>query len=113
MKIECVKEKLAKGLSKSERVTSKTSTLPILSCFLLKAENDQLIITSTNLDVGVEIKVPAKVIEPGTIAVPAQIFSNFISNIFNDKSVTLETEGTTIKISTDHVKSVMKTFPID
>lgn len=117
MKIECVKEKLTKALSKAEKITSRNSTLPILSCFLLKAEKDTLIITATNLDLGIEIGIPVKVLEPGVIAIPAQIFSNFISNIFNDKNIILESDGTTIKISTEHTKTTIKTistedFPI-
>ncbi len=51
--------------------------------------------------------------EPGTVAVPAQIFSNFISNIFNDKNITLETEGTIVKVSTEHTNASIKTVSID
>jgi DNA polymerase-3 subunit beta len=113
MKIECVKDKLAKALSKSEKITVKNGTLPILSCFLLKAEKDSMTITSTNLDVGLEIKIAVKVLEEGTVAVPAQIFSNFISNIFNDKNITLETDGTLVKVSTDHTHANIKTVSIE
>ena len=113
MKIECVKDKLAKALSKAEKITIKNGTLPILSCFLLKAEKDSLTIVSTNLDVGIEIKIQVKVLESGTVAIPAQIFSNFISNIFNDKNITLETEGTIVKVSTEHTHASIKTVSIE
>lgn len=113
MKIECVKDKLAKALYKAEKITVKNGTLPILSCFLLKTEKDSLVITSTNLDVGIEIKIPVKVIEEGVVAVQAQIFSNFISNIFNDKNITLETEGSIVKVSTEHTHANIKTVASD
>ncbi len=113
MKIECVKEKLVKVLVKAEKISGKNTTLPILSCFLLKAEKDFLVISATNLDLGIEISLPVKVIEPGQVAIPAQIFSQFISNIYNDKNITIETEGNNVKISTDHTHTTIKTFSID
>jgi DNA polymerase-3 subunit beta len=111
MKIECVKEKLVRALGKAEKITARNATLPVLSCFLLKAEKDYLHITATNLDLGIEISLPVKVLKEGTVAVPAQIFSNFIASVFNDKNITLETEGNNLKISTEHTSAIIKTIP--
>ncbi|MCX6703086.1 MAG: DNA polymerase III subunit beta [Candidatus Zambryskibacteria bacterium] len=113
MKIECVKEKLAKALMKAEKMTSKQSTLPVLSCVLLKASNGVLSISSTNLDLGLELSLPVKVLEEGAVAVPGSILSSFIGSIFNDKNVVLETEGTTLKVSTEHTKTFIKTLPME
>ena len=113
MKIECIKEKLSKALSRAERITSKSVTLPILNCILLEAKDSLLIITSTNLDLGIEIKLPVKVIEPGKVAVVGSVLTNFISNVINDKNITLEVEGGNLKVSTEHSESVIKSFPID
>jgi hypothetical protein len=54
MKIECMTE-IGGGNSKSEKITGKTFTLPVLSCILLEAKGKQLTIRATNLDVGIEI----------------------------------------------------------
>jgi len=113
MKIECVKEKLSKALSKAEKMTSKQSTLPVLSCVLLKVEGSTLSISATNLDLGLNITLPVKVMEEGIVAVPGAILASFISSIFNDKNVVLETEGTNLKVSTEHTKTIIKTFPFE
>ncbi len=113
MKIECVKEKLAKALVKAEKMTSRQSTLPVLSCVLLKAEGSTLSISATNLDLGIDITLPVKVIEPGTVAVPGNILSSFVTSIFNDKNISLETEGSHLKVSTEHTKTTIKTFVAD
>jgi DNA polymerase III subunit beta len=113
MKIECSKEKLTKALSKAEKVTGKNTTLPVLSCFLFKAEKESLLITATNLDLGIEISIPVKVIEEGTVAVPAQILTNFVSNVFSDKDITLETDGNNLKISTQNSNTTIKTFSVE
>lgn len=113
MKVECTKERLSRALTKAERITSKNSTLPVLSCVLLKTQDSSLVISATNLDIGIEISIPVKVITPGTVAVPGSIISQFVNGIFNDKNITLELEAGNLKISTDHTKTVIKCFPVD
>lgn len=113
MKIECIKDKLSSALSKAERITGKNITLPILSCILLEASDSILTIKSTNLDLGIEIKLPVKVIEAGSVAVTGTILHNFISNLSDDKNITLEVIAGNLKVSTKHSESLIKSFPID
>ncbi len=112
MNIECIKEKLVSAISKAEKVTSKNITLPVLSCILLEVENSILTIKATNLDIGLEIKIPVKMIKPGTVAVPGTILNNFISNL-TDKNISLEDQGGNLKITTNQTQSIIKTFPHD
>src|SRR4051812_21762525 len=102
MNIECIKEKLSIALSQAERVTSKNITLPVLSCILLEATDSTLTLRSTNLDLGVEIKLPVKVITSGTIAVSGSILNNFIGSLPNEKNITLEMVQGNLKVSTKH-----------
>jgi len=113
MNIECIKEKLSYALSKAERITGKNITLPILNCILLEAKDSELTIKATNLDLGIEIKLPVKIIKEGKIAVPGNVLNNFISNISNDKNITLEVIDNNLKVSTKHSQSLIKTYPID
>ena len=65
MKIECSKEVLIDSISIAEKTTGKNLTLPVLGCLLLDAtEEDVLKIRATNIDLGIEVKVPAKITEP-------------------------------------------------
>lgn len=113
MNIECIKDRLAHAVSKAERITGKNISLPVLSCILLEAEGSTLIIKSTNLDLGLEISIPVKVNQPGRVAVSGSVLYNFISNITNDKNVTLELIGGNLKVSTKHSESIIKAFPVD
>ena len=81
MRVECVTEKLQTALAKAERFAGKNLSLPILSHLLLSAKKGTLTIRATNLDVGVEISVPAKVEKEGVTAVPASVFSQLIANL--------------------------------
>ena len=82
MKIECTVEKLLSAVSKAEKITGKNLTLPVLSCLLLEAKGNTLKIIATNLDLGVEIIVPANITEEGTVAVPGNVLNSLISNNF-------------------------------
>lgn len=113
MKIECLKEKLSKALSKTERVTGKNITLPVLSCVLLSVHDSILTIKATNLDLGIEVKLPVKMIEPGEVAVSGSVLNNYISNVIGDKNINLESGDGVLKVSTKHSESTIKTLPVD
>jgi DNA polymerase-3 subunit beta len=112
MNIECIKEKLWTALAKAERMTGKNITLPILNCVLLEAKDNSVSIKATNLDVGIEIVIPAKVNKPGNVAILGNVLYNFVSNT-QDKNIILEAKDSTLYVKTKHTESIIKTFPID
>ncbi len=79
MKIESIKEKLAEAISLAEKITSKNATLPILKCVVLDVVSNSLTIKATNLDLGIEIKIPVKAEETGAVAIPGNILNSFIA----------------------------------
>jgi len=113
MKIECIKDKLHQIISRTEKVTSKNLTLPILSCLLFEAKNNNFKIKATNTDLGIESSVPVKIIKEGTIAVPGTIINNLILNIQNDRNIIIETVEGNLKIKTDHSETLIKAQPFD
>jgi len=113
MKVECLKEKLYSAISKADKITGKNLSLPVLSCILIEAQGNFLKIKSTNLDLGLEIDIPAKVEIPGIVAVPGATISSFLSNLQDDKNVTLELIEGNLGVSTSNNKAVIKTYPID
>jgi len=110
MKIECLKEKLEEALIKAERVTSKNVTLPVLKYILLVAKERTLIVRATNLDLGVEIKIPVKVDEEGVVAVPGDIFRSYISNLSNDSRISISTKDSKLSIITDKSETHIHTY---
>ncbi|MFA5651741.1 MAG: DNA polymerase III subunit beta [Candidatus Paceibacterota bacterium] len=110
MKIECVKEKLHMAVSKAEKIVGKNANLPVLSCLLFETKGNNLIIRSTNLDLGLEISIPVKVGESGKVAIPANVISSFLNNITDDKNIILETIENTLKISTQSSEANIKTL---
>jgi DNA polymerase-3 subunit beta len=113
MKVECLIEKLSKSVSQVEKIAGKNHSLPIINCILLEATKNSLIIRSTNLDLGIEITLPVKVLEEGSVAIPAGVLGLFLSSVYGDKSVTLSKEENSLLVSTQKNSTHIKTQVVD
>ena len=107
MKIELIRDTLVDAVGKAEKVAGKNPTLPVIAGLFLEAKNKLLTIRATNLDLGVSINVPAKVLEEGAIVVPAHILSSFLNSLGKEKSITLESNTKTLSVTTDKTKTSM------
>jgi DNA polymerase-3 subunit beta len=81
VKVTSLQENLARGLQIAGRAVSTRGSLPILSNVLLQTENGRLKLTATNLEVGINVWVPAKVDDEGAITVPAKLFTDFVNSL--------------------------------
>lgn len=113
MKVECLKENLVSSITLAERVTGKQMPLEVLGYLLCTAENNTLIIRATNLDLGVEIRVPARVSESGTVAIPGNVLQKFLASVYDSHSVTLAQEGEKVVVSTKSSTATINTHPHD
>lgn len=68
-------------LSKCSNVIPQKPTSPILAYVLIEAVNDELILTSTDLMVGIRCFTEAKIYEEGAIALPAKRFASLIREL--------------------------------
>ena len=79
MRVSCLQENLAKGLSIVGRAVATRSTLPVLSNILLATDQGQLKLSATNLEIGITCWIGAKVEEDGAMTVPARTFVDLVS----------------------------------
>lgn len=110
MKAECSKDALKNAIQQAERMTGKNLSLPVLGSILFLAEDGVLVLRATNLDLGIEIRIPAKVDRPWIAVVPGSIISGILSAVYDNK-VTLEILNENLTISTLNTKSVIKCLP--
>src|SRR3989344_4957371 len=115
MRIECVQEKLKWSVSIAEKISGKHMTLPVLSCLFFEAsKNNTITIKSTNLDLGIEIIISAKVEEEGTVAIPSATLSSFVNGLSDsEKSVKMVLDQGNLKINTPKSSGIIKTLPSD
>ncbi len=112
MKVECSKDKLKDALLTLERVTGKNLSLPSLSFIYLYVSKNKLLLRATNLDIGVEVTIPAKVFSDGSVLIPGQLFISVLNNSLYDM-VTLEEFGGNITLSTPTYTSLIKCISSD
>lgn len=113
MKIECIREKLHQAISLAEKSTGKNMTLPVLGCILLDAKDNELVIKATNLDIGIEVRVPVKIDRPGRIAVPGSVLASCLAGVKGDTKVILEENDKNLHVTTSRNSTVIKAVSAD
>ncbi len=83
MNLTIAKDQIIAGLQAVQNVVSARSTLPILSNVLLRAENDRLELTATDLDVTISASVEAKVKKPGSTTIPVKKLFGIVRELGN------------------------------
>jgi DNA polymerase-3 subunit beta len=111
MKLQCKTEQLKNAVFLAEKMTGKNLTLPTLHALLLIATNKTLKIRSTNLAVGIEIDIPADVLEEGTVLIKGDILSNVINNAIGKNFIKLEVVNENIVITNELSTSTIKCLP--
>ncbi len=113
MKVICVKKHLKDAVGLCEKITGKNLSLPVLSNVLFSAEKGKLKLTATNLEIGLEMEVPAKIVKEGTIAVPAGILNNFLSSFSDGENITLKEQNSNLLVLTPNTSTTIKGQPSD
>ncbi|MFA5932098.1 MAG: DNA polymerase III subunit beta [Candidatus Paceibacterota bacterium] len=111
MKTECSIEKIKNAISQVERITGKNLTLPILNSILLIASKNSLKLRSTNLSLGIEIEIPAKVEKEGTLAISGSILNAVFSNVSQNENVSFESKDENLLIKTKKSQIRLKSQP--
>lgn len=108
MKFTCLQENLKKGINIVEKIIGQgLITLPVLNNILLDAQKGQIKISSTNLEIGINIWISGKIEKPGSVTIPVKLFSNFINNLPN-KIINIENQNNIIKIKCENFKANIK-----
>ncbi len=68
-------------ISKVFNVVSPKATIPILSNILIEAKNGELILTATDLTVGIRCFTEAKILEEGATTLPAKKFAQLLKEL--------------------------------
>lgn len=66
------RDDLLRAISAQQNITNKKGTLAILSNVLLEVEPERIIITGTDLEIGLKQSVPAEVMATGILTLPAK-----------------------------------------
>lgn len=113
MKLECSIEKIKDALITAERITGKNLTLPVLGSVLWVASNKVLKLRATNLNIGIEIEIPAKIETEGVVAVKGDILSSLFSLLHGDSTVKFELIDSNFSVKTKSNNILLNTIPYE
>ncbi|MEN8199003.1 MAG: DNA polymerase III subunit beta [Thermodesulfobacteriota bacterium] len=93
---------LIEGLNSLQNITNKRATLAILSNVLIESTNNSLILTGTDLEVGLRIEVSAEIHDQGTLTLPSKKIFEIVRESGSETITIEETENSWVVISAGH-----------
>lgn len=98
MKFRCDRDLLSEALQTVQRGVSTRPGIPALTGVLMTVGEGELALTTTDLEVTTEVRVPVDVREDGTALVPARLLADMVKALAPD-AVDFETDGSQAKVS--------------
>ncbi len=107
MKISFKKQDLVNALNISSKAVAQRTTMPILECILIEANEDGVSFTANDMELGINTKISSEkcnVIEGGRTAVEAKLFFDIIRKISSDdgSDIIFTKKDSIIEISCDN-----------
>jgi DNA polymerase-3 subunit beta len=90
MKVSIARAELLETLSIVSKGLSSRTTLPILSGVLLTAQNNELGLNSTDLEISIKTASKARTEEPGSVVVPGKLITDIVRSL-PEAAVSIET----------------------
>ena len=84
MKISFQKADILDAVQRVQSIVSTKTTLSILSNLMIESAEGNVILTGTDLQVGIRCKLAAKVLEPGGSTIPARMLSSILRELPGD-----------------------------
>jgi len=81
VKFSCSTKDIASAVGAASKVVNAHTTVPILSNVLLTADDSEIRVRATDLELTLEQVFPAEISEPGSVTVPAKLFSGYLANL--------------------------------
>ncbi len=108
MKLISLQENLKKGLNIVGHITTKNINLPILNNILIKAENGNIELISTNLEIGVTYQLRGKIESDGQFTVDSKLITEYVNLLNNNEKVSLEEKNGELKLECGNYRTKIK-----
>lgn len=107
MKFSTTKDILLKSIQSVQTAINIKSTLPILSNILIEALEDKIVLTTTDLDIGIIAETQIKPSILGSITIPAKKFFDIVKELPGNEEVTISVKKNNL-VNIECEKSVFK-----
>jgi DNA polymerase-3 subunit beta len=83
MKFICEKTKLQEAISATQKAVTGKSAMPILQGLFIDASEGKITIIGSDIDLSIETKIDANIIEAGKVVVDARLFGDIVRKLPN------------------------------
>lgn len=113
MKLSLLQENLNIALSNVSRFVSSKTQLPILNNILFSTDNGRLKLTATNLEIGINYWIGAKIEKEGKFTIPSKEITEFVSYLSPEKIEVSLNENNLLSINSSKAESTFTTISAD
>lgn len=103
MKFTVNRIELLAAAQNAERIAPKVSTIEILQCAYLQAEQDTLTVASGNLEIALEQQLPAQIDRDGSVVVKAPLLSGML-RLLDGERVTFQMKSGKLVVSSGNAE---------
>ncbi len=111
MEFDVERTALLKALQSIIGVVERRQTLPILANILLEARDQRLSLTATDLEVGIQTHVQAKLTQAGETTLPARKLLDIVRNLPENSSIHVSLSDNHIALQLPHSRFSLATLP--
>lgn len=104
MKFICEKNILQEAIMTAQKAVTGKSTMPVLQGIYMNAENNQLTLIGSDIDLSIETKINVEVLESGRVVLDARLLSEIIRKLPNSKVEIITTENNCVEITCNKSK---------
>ena len=103
MKFTVNRIELLAAAQNAERIAPRVSTIEILQCAYLQAEQDTLTVASGNLEIALEQQIPAQIENEGSVVVKAPLLSGML-RLLDGERVTFQMKNGKLVVSSGNAE---------
>jgi len=111
MRLISLQENLKRGLNIVGHGTTKNVNLPILNNILIKTEDGNIELISTNLEIGVIHKLRGKIEKDGEFTVDSKLITEYVNLLSGGEKVKIEEKDGELKLECGNYKTKIKGEP--
>lgn len=114
MKVSLDRTAILRSLGHVQSVVERRNTIPILANVMLKAEDGQLALCTTDMDLEMRESIPAKVDQPGSTTAPAVTLHDIVRKLPENSEVILELDasGNQLTVRAGRSKFKLSCLPV-
>lgn len=114
MRLSVLQAEFKRALSVVSHAVAGRSSLPVLSNILLEGRDGQLVLTATNLEIGIQHSIPVRLDTWGSTTLPAKLLSDVVGSLPNDRiNMGLDDQTLTMNLKCGRFETNIKGIDIE